>query len=123
MKILSFLFLLALMACDNPDPPTINGHWCGTMHLGKRLIPIEFDMYQYGDNIGGYFLSGLGSGLIELTNDSRFISGRMVICADDPTFSMKYIFSGTFYGETVDGNFKLTIYKYTYEDFWNAYKK
>jgi hypothetical protein len=123
MKTIVLLFLLALVACDKPPSEILTGCWEGTMYVQKVPVYIRFDLCQFGEEISGMFYSGFGSGLVELSQDSRIISGRMVIVVDDPTYSVKYIFSGTLHNDCcVSGEYTLTLYNNPYVDWWEAYK-
>jgi hypothetical protein len=122
MKTIALLFLLALMGCDSEPTTIIMGYWGGTMYLCQRPYPIEFYICQADNEIGGYFVSPLGNGLIELSDSSTIISNRMVIVANDTINARKYIFSGTMYEDKIYGEYKLVLYNETYEDFWNAHK-
>lgn len=94
------------------------------MYLQKVPFNIRFNVVQYGDGISGTFETDLGGGLIQISDDSRYISGKMVIIADYPGYNAKLIFSGTWDDEdSMSGFYKITIYSESLEDFWFAFKK
>jgi hypothetical protein len=122
MKTIALFFLLALVACDDPNPEIITGYWSGTMYFCQTPYPIDLYICQSGSEIGGYFISPLSDGVIAFSDSSRIISNRMVIVANDTVNTRKFIFSGTLYEDGLCGEYKLVLYSETYEDFWNAHK-
>ena len=117
-----FLFLFVLLACDHPETPTITGKWQGTMYLCKRPYNITFDLCQNGSEISGYFLSGCGSGLVEISDSSEIHGNRVTIVAVDSTYHSKYVFSGDLVEDCIKGKYTLILYGTPGEDCFVIYK-
>jgi hypothetical protein len=101
-----FITLLFLLSCET-DNETISGNWSGTMIVGCEEIPIEFYLNQSGNNLSGYFMSGLGSRNIELS-ESYLVNNQITLNFCDTVFNMKYVFSGVLC-RSIKGTYILSI--------------
>ncbi len=97
-----FFLLLALACCDSAYKEPKTEHIIGSLILLKSKTDIELILTEYNDSIAGYFSSAQGNGLIRISSDSRFISGRMCIVTHE---NPRNILSGTW----EDGN--IVLYK------------
>jgi len=77
------------------------------MTIGCKEIPIEFYIEQSCENLSGYFMSGLGSGVIELS-ESYLLNDQITLNVCDTVFNMKYVFSGVLC-RSIKGTYILSI--------------
>jgi hypothetical protein len=99
--------LLFLISCET-DNETISKHWSGYMTIGCKDIPIEFYLEQSCENLSGYFMSDLGSGVIELS-ESYIVSDQITLTVCDTAYRMNYKFSGVVLCGTIKGTYILAI--------------
>ena len=113
--------LLFLLSCET-DNETITGHWAGSMIIGLKEIPIEFYLDQSGNNLSGYFMSGLGSRNIELNSESNYLDQQINLIAIDTAYQMKYIFSGVVNCDKITGTYTMSVCENIYTNNFEIYK-